>query len=495
MLRRMRCPPPYSISGLLQYEQFVSQFGKLVTDVYNAVSAYMEEGQLSLVVVAAPPGSGKTYLLYQLASEYGRRWPAVLEQMQGDPQKASEFAEQLEYKLGSAVYRWIHDVLGRDVGCKDPVCVLYVLQAAAVALERQIHLLVLLDEYPLDSLGNDSKLAKDTEIMLKRLAEMPGFATHVVITAHYQGDWNSFLSRVGRGALEKYHVVRWFDRIALAPGFEKDAEEFVKRLACGVQLDRFVAQTGVEMLRSGYNFRHVITFVFGASEGAKKRAADVQVERELHDAVVNAIRSNVKEGRYQGPSRPDVYTDDGRCIEVKVRADARGVNVLQHAGCDTIYVTISPEPVGVKNEIHVRADVHQLVQGLAHLRNRGDDVYRGVLAIMARAIAAEVLQKIGLKKPEPKQPAFCEKLREIFREKPRPTRSELVRSAAFKAIVREILAGVDEACVKAVRADCVDAFAERTEKLYGRSAVRVRGSTVELGDLCREGRTAQLLSG
>ncbi len=482
----MQCPPPYSISALREYEEYTRRFGRLVTDVFNAVTAYVEEGISSLTVIAAPPGSGKTYLLYQLESEYGRQWPTVLEHMHAEPKSAVNFANQLEFRLGSALSKWLHDVLGRDMGYKDPGCLLSAVQAAATALGRPIHLLVLLDEYPIRYLGEDPLLARETETMLKKLAEMPGFIPHIVMTAHFQGDWSDFVNRIGRGALEKYREVKWFGRIALAPGFEKDAEEFVKRLACGVQLDDIVARTGAEMLRSGYTFRQVISLVTGAAEGVKKRAVDIQAERDIHDAVVSALRNNLREGRYQGPSRPDVYTEDGRCIEVKVRAEAGGVNVLQHVGCDTIYVTISPEPLRLKNEVHVKADVHQLTQALSRLRIYGDSVYRGALNIVANAVAAEVLKKIGAAPTEQRRPPLCQKLREIFREKPRPNRSDLVKSPAFKSIAREVFAGRNEECIKYMRADCVDVFAELTAKIYGKPAVRVRGSTVELGDLCRE---------
>jgi hypothetical protein len=487
----MQCPPPLSVTSLKEYEEYVRRFGKLVTDVYNTVTAYIEEEAPSLIFVIAPPGSGKSHLLYQLESEYGRQWPTVFTYLHSDPKSALDFASQLELKLGLAVSKWLYDVLGKPVECKDPVCILTAVQAVATALGRPVHVLMLLDEYPIRYLGEDPQLARETEVLLKKLAEMPGFIPHVVVTAHYQGDWSVLANRLGRGALEKYREVKWFGRISLAPGFEKEAEEFVRRLACGVQLDGLVARIGAEMLREGYTFRHVIFFVTGAVEGAKKRTADVQVEREIHDAVVDALKSGLKVGRYQGPSKPDIYTEDGLCIEIKVRAEAGGINPLQHAGCNTVYVTISPEPLRVKNEIHIKADVYQLVHALMRLRGSergfGDSIYRGVLGMLAKAIVAEALKKIGVAPAEEGQPSLCEKLRKIFRDNPRPNRSDLVKSAEFKLIAKEIFAGRNEDCIKNMRADCVNAFSELTLKIYGKPAVRVRGSTVELGDLCKEG--------
>ncbi|MGC9052171.1 hypothetical protein, partial [Pyrobaculum sp.] len=419
-----------------------------------------------------------------------KKWPYLLEHMHGDLQRAREFVSQLEQKIAGAIHMWIHNVSGRSLLCRDHVCALEVAQAVATALGKPIHMLILLDEYPLEALAKDDKLAKDTEIMLKRLAEIPGLVVHIVVTSHYNMDLAVLVNRIGRGAVEKYHSIKAFDRISLAPGFEKDAEEFVKRLACD-QLDRFATHASIEMLKNGYVFRHIMAFVLGAVKGAKKRIVDNQIERDLHDAVINTLKLAVKWKPYHGPSVPDVYTEDGTCIEVKVRATAKDVNPLQHADCGkTIFLTVSPQTVGVKNEINIKTDVHQLVGGLAELKTHGGDIiYRGVLNIIAKVVAAEALQRIGVKTHESAQPAFCEKLKQLFAEKPRPSRSELMKSAVFRAIIRDVLPDVD-GCVKSGRAECVDLFAKRTQEMYGKAAVRVRASTVELGDLCKEAKVA-----
>lgn len=76
-------------------------------------------------------------------------------------------------------------------------------------------------------------------------------------------------------------------------------------------------------------------------------------------------------------------------------------------------------------------------------------------------------------------------------------RKDIAQSAVFKGILRELLqvAPKDlrdklEECMnmKKPRADCVDTLAKATEKIYGRTALKVEGSKVTLGPLCSGGR-------
>ncbi len=483
----MECQPPLSIASLHQFNQYVERFGKLTTEEYNRAVAYIEVEEPTLMIVTAPPGSGKTYLLYQLASEFGGRWPFVLEAFAGDSFKAKDFAKRLDYLMGSAVASWMHNVLGRHPG-GDPVCLLNSSQAVAQALGIRVHFLVLLDEYPLAKLRDDAELEELTSQMLRKLAEIPGYAVHVFITAHYTGDLAALTDLLRRrGAVQKYATVYISPKISLQPGAEGEAKEFLKKLACGAELDWAVAEAAVAWLREGGTFRQVVALVRGAVEGSRKQASDAQVENELHNAVVYALKKRMREREYPGPSRPDLYIDDGRCVEVKVRSEPGRVNPAQHAGCaSVVYVSVTPRPLGVPNEVNVKTDVHQIVGALRDIRVReGEKAYGRVLSALAEILASAAAEKLGYARREEAEPPLCGKLREIFSQTSRLTRADLVRSAAFKALLREVFT-VGEDCVKSPRAPCVDEFVKRTTERFGKPALRVVGSNVYLGDLCRQ---------
>jgi hypothetical protein len=489
VLRGMECQPPLSIASLHQFNQYVERFGRLTTEEYNRAVAYIEMEEPTLMIVAAPPGSGKTYLLYQLASEFGGRRPFVLEAFAGDSFKAKDFAKRLDYLMGSAVASWMHNVLGRHPG-GDPVCLLNSSQAVAQALGVRVHFLVLLDEYPLAKLRDDAELEELTSQMLRKLAEIPGYAVHVFITAHYTGDLAALADLLRRrGAVQKYAAVYISPKISLQPGAEGEAKGFLKKLACGAELDWAVAEAATAWLREGGTFRQVVALVRGAVEGARRREPDTQIERELHNAVVDALRKRVREGRYQGPSAPDLYLEDGRCVEVKVRTEPDRVNPAQHAGCGSVvYVSIAPRPLGVKNEVNVRADVYQIVGALREVRGReGAEAYGRVLSAVAEALAAAAAEKLGYARLGEGEPPICGKLRELFSQSPRLTRSQLVQSAAFRALLKELFSP-DEDCVKSPKAPCVDEFAKRAHRRYGGPVLSVIGSDVRLGDLCKQTR-------
>ena len=50
-----------------------------------------------------------------------------------------------------------------------------------------------------------------------------------------------------------------------------------------------------------------------------------------------------------------------------------------------------------------------------------------------------------------------------------------------------------EECMRKPKAGCVDTLAKATEKIYGRTALKVEGSKVTLGPLCSGGRRAASL--
>uniref|UniRef100_A0A7J3X6S8 Uncharacterized protein n=1 Tax=Thermofilum pendens TaxID=2269 RepID=A0A7J3X6S8_THEPE len=501
---------PLSIKSAEEYRRYVGTFGKLPTKTFNDIIGYIESEERGLYFLLMPPGSGKTFLLYQLMEEYRRRGPVLLHSFSSSVERFQHFAGVLDRELAHSVAAWIREVTGKNIHLDNPE-ILLIAGAVATATGTSIPLLLLLDEVPLSEENPErfKALVSSFESLLRCIDNLGGFKVHIVITSHaVSADLSErFFDEVrARGGLQRFSAVQPFTKMELAPGFEAEAAEFVRKLAGGVLLDPLILRTAVEMLKRGFVFRQLVTFV----DGARRKARSVDLERDLHMAIVNGMKSKLKErgvreGRIDILSRPDLVLADGTCIEVKVRAGTPEVNPVQHAECSKrIYVLVSPEPVSVPGAqvVHVKADVEQVVSALNTLRSReGERAYKGALAILAEAIATTVLEKM-VPQPQPQAElldqrvrSLCSKLSKLFGETPVLSRTDTVRNAFFKEILREVARAAPEElkvelerCLDKPKAGCVDTLAKATEKIYGRTALKVEGSKVMLGPLCPGGR-------
>jgi len=502
---------PLSIRSPEEYRRYVERFGKLPTSTFNEISGLVESEERGLYFLLMPPGSGKTFLLYQLREEFARRGPVLLRSFSSSLENFQAFVSSIDRELARSVAAWVQSVTGRSLH-SDTADVLTIAGAVATAANASIPFVLLLDEVPLSGEKPEQlkTLADCLESLLRRADGLGGFRVHIVIASHAVSEDLSrkLLDELRiRGGVQRFSQVRTYTKMELAPGFEGEAVAFVGRLAGGAPLDPFILRTAVEMLKRGFVFRQLVTFV----EGATRRARSVDLERDIHTAIVEKLRSELRkrgfgEGRASVPSRPDLVLADGTCIEVKVRAGAPDVNPAQHAGCaKKLYVLVSPEPADVPGAqiVHARANVEQMVSALETLKMReGKGAYEGALALLAETVVATVLEKLAPSppeaKPDPRVQLLCSKLSEIFEGRPALSRTDVANSAAFKAILRELapLAPKElreelESCLKKPKAGCVDLLAKVTEKVYGRTALKVSGSKVTLGPLCSRKQEAQ----
>lgn len=496
---------PLSIKSAEEYRRYVETFGKLPTRTFNEISGYVESEDRGLYLLLMPPGSGKTFLLYQLREEFYRQGPILLNSFGGSLERFQEFVNALDAELARAVAAWINVVTGRSIQSIPDV--LTIAGAVAIAANANIPLILLLDEVPLSEESGErfKALVSNFESLLRRVDGLGGFKVHILLTSHaVSADLSEklFDELRARGGLQRFSVVRPFTKMELAPGFEAEATGFVKRLVGGAPLDPLVLRTAVEMLKRGFVFRQLVTFM----EGTKRRARFTDLERDLHKAIVEKLREElrrrgIREGKLEISSRPDLVLADGTCIEVKVRAGIPEVNPLQHAECaKRLYIIVSLETVNVPGAqiVHIKADVERIVSALDTLRSReGREAYRGALAILAEATAASALEKLvpqpQAEQLDPRMRFLCSKLGEFFKEERVATKSDIAHSASFKQILKEIadvapeeLKAELENCLKMKkpRVSCVDTLAKVIEKVYGKTALKVEGSKVTLGPLC-----------
>ena len=514
---------PLSIKSAEEYRRYVEAFGKLPTTTFNEIVSFIESEERGLYLLLMPPGSGKTFLLYQLREEFHRRGPVLLNSFSSSAERFQAFVSMLDRELAHSVAAWVREVTGKNIHLDSPE-ILHIAGSVAIATGTSIPLLLLLDEVPLSDENPErfKILVSSFESLLRHVDGLGGFRVHVVVTSHaVSADLSGrfFEELTARGGLQRFSVTRSYTKMELAPGFEAEAAEFVKKIAGGVQLDPLVLGAAIEMLKRGFVFRQLVKFVDGARrrflDDTRRRSRSVDIERDLHMAIVDELKSKlrergVREGRAGIMSRPDLVLADGTCVEVKVRAGTPEVNPVQHAECSKkLYVLVSPEGVSVPGAqlVHIKADVEQIVSALNTLRDPGEETaYKGALRILAEAVAAQVLDRL---RPQPQVEQLdararflCSKLSELFRETPVLNRGEIAQSAVFKSILKELLqvAPKDlrdelEECARArkPKAGCVDTLAKATEKIYGRTALKVEGSKVTLGPLCSGGRRAASL--
>ena len=504
-----RCRIPHSIRSLNEYNDYVSRYGYLVTDVYNRISGLLEEDS-GVYFILARPGSGKSFLLFQLQSEYLYKMPVIHESFSHGVERAREFVNRVEEVVARRVSYWLQSILGRDLDGCEGRGLLRAIGAVSKVLGSPIRLLVLVDEFPLAEV-------QLLEELLRRLDGLEGFNVHVVVTGHLPEDVpNVYLDKLReRGAVQRYRNVAVFTSINVDAGHEDDALKFVEKLSsCGEgpsPLDSIVKEAAVKMLKDNrLVFRHVARFIEGALE-AHRRDSYRQIqgeEAELHDRLVEELRRKwgaLAEKPKSLASKPDLILPDETCVEVKVRVDPATINTLQHAGCKKVlYVVVSPQTPQIPS-LHIRADVAQIASALRKLREvEGHDVYKIALSAVVERLAEEADRKRGVSQVRLPQhvSSLCQKVRVIIGSQ-RVTRSHLAKSASFTEIVDMVLADQNlsaeqkkelQICRRERRADCVELLARLTERLYGKSLLKVSGSQVAVGPLCEGvGQTAGLL--
>lgn len=494
-----QCKIPHSIRSLKEYNDYVSRFGYLVTDVYNRISGLLEEDS-GVYFILARPGSGKTFLLFQLQSDYQNKMPVIHESFSHGVERAREFVNRVEEVVARRVSHWLQGILGRDLDGCEGRGLLRTVGAVSKVLGSPIRLLVLVDEFPLAEV-------QLLEELLRRLDGLEGFNVHVVVTGHLLEDIpDLYLDKLReRGAVQRYRNVSVFTSINVDAGHEDDALKFVEKLSsCGggpSPLDSIVKEAAVKMLKDNrLVFRHVARFIEGALE-AHRRDNYRQIqgeETDLHDGLVEELRRRwraLAEKPKNLASKPDLILPDETCVEVKVRMDPTTINTLQHAGCKKVlYVVVSPQTPQIPS-LHIKADVAQIASALRRLREvEGEDVYKIALSAVVERLAEEVDKKRGINQVKLPQhvSSLCQKVSEIIGNQ-RVTRSQLAKSAYFAEIVDMVLAYQNlsadhkkelQECRKERKADCVVLLARLTERLYGKSLLKVSGSQVAIGPLC-----------
>jgi hypothetical protein len=490
---------PLSIRSVEEYRNYTRIYGKLPTKTFNDIVGHIESDDKGLYLLFMPPGSGKSFILFQLLDEFYRRGPVLFESFSNSSEKFRDFVNALEVRAAQAVAHWVHTVTGKTIGWNNPDLITV---ASAIIEAASVHtpLLFLLDEVPIDK--DESKLGETSstlETLLRKADGIPGFKIHVVISSHAVTELSDrlFDELRKRGGLSRYNAVLTFNKVELAPGFEDEAREFVKKLASGSQLDPYLAGTAVEMLKRGLVFRHVIRLI----DGARRREASVDLERDLHHAIVSELGRKLPLGKANISSRPDLVLVDGTCVEVKVRVSAPDLNPLQHAECPKkLYIIVAPESQNVQGArvIHRKADVAQIVSALQALKTEDKKTYEGVLGILGQTIVNTILPDLTQEpKPQPPQDnrvrLICTILSKMFRESKIQKRADISKSSVFKALLRELAPITPaeykeqlERCMKKPTATCVDLASNITEKAYGKTIFRIEGSKVSPGNFCAD---------
>jgi hypothetical protein len=490
---------PLSIKSVEEYRRYVKTYGKLPTKTFNDIVGHIESVNRGLYLLLMPPGSGKSFILFQLLDEFTAKGPVLFESFSNSSEKFKSFVNTLEVRLAQSIANWVHTVTGKTIGGNNPE-LLTVASAIAEATDAHIPLLFLLDEVPLER--EESKLEENIQYMetfLRKADGLAGFKIHVVLTSHaISADLKEklFDKLRERGGLQRYNIVLTFNKVELAPGFENEARDFVKKLAQGFLLDPYLVDTAVEMLKRGFVFRHVIRLI----DGARRREASVDLERDLHHALVGELEKKLPQGKANISSRPDLVLVDGTCIEVKVRVSAPDINPLQHAECPKkLYIIVAPESQNIQGArvIHRKADVAQIVSALQALKAEDKKTYEGVLGILAQTIVTSILPDITqVPKPQPvlednRIRLICATLSQMFRDSKAQTRSYIAKSSVFKALLHELAPITPaeykeqlEKCMKNPVASCVDLASDISEKVYGKTIFRIEGSKVYIGNFC-----------
>ena len=490
-----------AISASQYYRDYRDCVGILPTQQFNQIWAALEDEELhsALFVIAAPPGSGKTFLLHTLREEFEKsgRGPVIFRMFSGDRESFASFTSNFEAELVQSIGHWVNRVTGREIhyGC-PPAAVLSLLATVREVARQKIPVLILLDEAPAD--------VDKLEQLLRRVASY-GLDPYVVISLHELKDLDAVIKGLAsKGGIGRFSKVEYFKAIELAPGHDEVAREFFAKIVGG-RWDEVAEQVALEMLHRGFGIRSVISFLLGIRRPVLSGPRLQSAEVELHKRIVGALGRKLKTAspeacRLKTPSRPDLVLADCTCVEVKVRKGGReDVNPAQHICDRLIYIVVSPIEMKVPGAevIHIKVDVERLLSGYEAVVNKMHDAAGEVLSLVAEIVAEEAVKEINkrrgiVEKTHLEVAKLCATLREAIKGEGPVTRSQLTKSSPFKALIKELAEKPTPykdkllECAKRGNppADCVDLFAKATQTLYKASVLKIVQSYVYLGDVC-----------
>jgi len=488
-----------SIKSEEDYRKYAECFGVLPTQEYNEIWADIEdEGKHGgLYILAAPPGSGKSFLLARLAAEFrkDRRGPVLYESFASVRERFARFVEDAVARAITAIGEWIHAVTGSAPGDMPPEFIGLLMKALrAKRLVRRFPFLVLLDEVPPDY-GRIDQLLRSLDAL--------GLDTYVVMTLHEAFEINEVEKALSiNGGSQRFGEFKIFPRITLAVGHDDDAEFFIRRLMNG-RGDAVAEDVAVEMLKRGLGIRNAVVFAMGVGrqlDGSILGAYEANLSRKIEERLRMKVKTAPPElcrKELKIASRPDLFLQDCTCVEVKVLSNGDAIPP-QHSCDKVLYAVVSPErPEAPGALVHVKADVARLVAGFDEVRKRSpQEVADALLGIMADVLAEKIAEQIEPPRTPPPREAVevCERLAELLKDG-KPSRSNLASKAGFKQLVLDFAEkhGGLEDCVREIKAKkkrisaaCVDKFAEALWRAYKVETLKIDGTTVALSNFCKE---------